>query len=84
MTMGSFKDFDKKVPPMGAQASGQRKNDEESGEPIQLPDDKSKQPQGKPGMGQRDGKHGGQHSGDQQHQGGQQSGDNHEGGTANR
>jgi hypothetical protein len=79
--MGSFKDFDKKVPPMGAQASGQRKNDEESGEPIQLPDDKSK-PQGKPGMGQRDDKHGGQHSGGQ-HQGGQQGGQ-HGGGTANR
>ena len=81
--MGSFKDFDKKVPPMGAQASGQRKNDEESGEPIQLPDDKSKQPQGKPGMGQRDDKHGGQHSGGQ-HQGGQQGGGQHGGGTADR
>ena len=76
--MGSFKDFDKKVPPVGAQA-GQRKNDEESGEPVQLPDDKSKQPQGKPGTGQRDDQHGGQHSGGQR-----QGGDQHGGGTANR
>jgi len=83
MTMGSFKDFDKKVPLMGAQASGQRKNDEESGEPVQLPDDKSKQPQDKPGTGQRDDKHGGQHSGGQ-HQAGQQGGGQREGGTANR
>ena len=80
--MGSFKDFDKKVHQMDAQASGQRKNDEESGEPVQLPDDKSK-PQGKPGLGQRDDKHGGQHSGGQ-HQGGQQGGGQHGGGTANR
>jgi len=80
--MGSFKDFEKKAPPVGAQASGQRKNDEESGEPIQLPDDKSK-PQGKPGAGQRDDKHGGQHSGGQ-HQGGQHGGGQHGGGTANR
>ena len=63
--MGSYKDFDKHFDKqkLGAQASGQRKNDEESGEPVQLPDDKSKQPQGKPGMAQRDGTHGGQHSG---------------------
>ena len=38
--MGSFKDFDKKAPPPGStQAPDQRKNDEEVGEPVQLPDD---------------------------------------------
>jgi len=78
--MGSYKDFDKaKMPPPGAQAQGQqRKNDEEAGEPVQLPDDKSKEPQGKPGMGQRDGKPGGQH------QGGQPGGGQHQGGASNR
>jgi hypothetical protein len=59
------------------QQGGQRKNNAETGEPVQL-DDKSKtgQQQQKPGMGQREGEHGGQHQ-----QGGQRPGG---AGTANR
>ena len=48
--MGSFKDFDKKAPAPGTQLSGDdqnlggnRKNEEEIGEPVQLPDDRSSQ-----------------------------------------
>ena len=66
--MGANKNFDRQQPkqpqagqqnPGGQQQGmgGGRKNDEESGEPIQLNDDKSQQPgqQGKPGMGQQRG-----------------------------
>ena len=50
--MGSFKDFDKKAPPPGAQPGSDRKNDEEIGEPVQLPDESPAQPQ-KSGKGNR-------------------------------
>ena len=67
--MGSFKEMDKKAPPM-PQAQGQRKNNEEVGEPIQLPDDMSKQHQDKPDIGQREGQQRGKRpGGGQQHQG---------------
>ena len=64
--MGHQKDFDRQQ-----KQGGGRKNNEEVGEPVQLNNDKSNKQgqQGKPGMGQRDGDHGGQHQG---------------GGTANR
>ena len=46
--MGSFKDFDKKAPPpgteLGGQEQGERKNDEETGEPVQLPTEKPSKP----------------------------------------
>ena len=62
-------DRNKKQPQAGQQPQGGRKNNEEVGEPIQLPDDMSKQGQHqppRPGMGQREGeKHGEQHQGDQ-------------------
>ena len=66
--MGSFKEFDKKAPPPGAELGGQaqneRKNDEETGEPVQLPDDKSKQGRGKRGMNKQGGsQQGGQEQG---------------------
>jgi hypothetical protein len=58
------------------QPGGGRKNSEETGEPIQLPDDKTRHgEQGKPGMGQREGQQGGQHQGGGQH-GGQREGAN--------
>ena len=61
---------------------GQRKNDEEVGEPIQLDDEKSKSGQqqqpNKPGM-PSESEHGGQHQG-----GGQQGGQRPGGGIANR
>jgi hypothetical protein len=53
--MGSFKDFDKKAPPPGAQPDqagaqpDQRKNDEETGEPVQLPGEAEKQGKAKSG-----------------------------------
>ena len=51
--MGSFKDFDKKAPAPGTQPDTERKNDEETGEPVQLPADKtSKQTEAKPGKRQ--------------------------------
>lgn len=61
------RDRDKK-PQADQQHGAERKNDRETGEPIQLPDDKSKagqhEPQ-QPGSGQREA-HGGQHQGGQQ------------------
>jgi hypothetical protein len=84
------KDFqrDKQQPQVGQQnMGGQRKNNEEVGEPVQLDDDKLRGEQhgkpgagqgkpgmGQPGMGQKEGEHGGQHQ-----QGGQR-----QGGAANR
>jgi hypothetical protein len=75
-------DREKKNPQAGhQQQGGQRKNDEEVGEPIQLDDEKSKggqQQPNKPGM-PREGEHGGQHQG-----GGQQGGQRPGGGIADR
>ena len=64
--MGSFKDFDKKAPVPGAQP-GERKNDEETGEPVQLPGDASEHQQP-----QKPGKSGKRKQADQQQQVGQQ------------
>jgi hypothetical protein len=79
-TMGN-KDFDrdnKKQQQKPQAAGGERKNNEEVGEPVQL-DEKTKQgQQDKPGMGQREGQQGGQH------QGGGQQGAEHQGGQHNR
>ena len=71
------KDFqqDKKQqqPQARDQHQGGRKNEEEVGEPIQLDDDKMKQGQPKPDMGQREGQHG-EHPKGGQRQGGQPQG----------
>jgi hypothetical protein len=76
-------DREKKNPQAGhQQQGGQRKNDEEVGEPIQLDDEKSKggqQQPNKPPMEPREGEHGGKHQG-----GGQQGGPRQGGDTANR
>jgi hypothetical protein len=75
-------DRERKNPQAGQQPQGgQRKNDEEVGEPIQLDDGKSKGGQHQPSKPDmpREGEHGGQHQG-----GGQQGGQRPGGGTANR
>ena len=55
-------------PRAGDQHVGGRKNEEEVGEPIQLPDDKMKPAPSKPDMGRREGQH------DDHQKGGQQQG----------
>ena len=70
--MGNNKDFqkDQKQQQQPQMQGGGRKNNEEVGEPVQLPDDKSQKQgqQNKPGMGQREGEKTGQQHGGGQHQ----------------
>ena len=85
------KDLDKQrqQEPQADQPGGGRKNNEEVGEPVQLNEDMQKgQPQGKPGMGQKQGgqqggphgqHQGAEHQGGGQHQGGQHQGGQHQG-----
>ena len=72
MANKDFQDDKKQAPQAGQQNMGGRKNNEETGEPVQLPDDKQQGQKDKPGMGQREGHQGGQHQGGGQQGGGQQ------------